>query len=510
MRVRDMCGMILAGTAGILGAGAVGILGAAAAGAQEIPVDRWLVASAAVEAGSDPLPAFGGDRFPDRNLETESRVWTLLRRDGERRFDLAEWTVDGEATLTHAYLRATMDTDVRLALAVEACVELRAWLNGQLLPDPGRPREVRLASGWNTLLIALDGESGCDRSLSAALSRETGPNARRGRPVAEVRVQASRPPGVRPNYPEGVVTVSMPRVTSVAWNPGGEDLDVAVGYELASWGREAAEPGTAVDAPGVQRPGRPRMGPPGARPPGLPPMSPFDAPRRGGADPSGTEAGDDEGPTDPEGLRARMIAQLLGRPEPKEPAPRDGSVELRLADHSLVAAGNDLRPGSPLAFDGSLPFRRLREAALREDGVRADVRWRDGDAEGEGRMSAARVLRALHGALDLGLEAGPGGAWRGRLRVPEALAGFTVRGLAGTWSVDGAPAEGGVLCAPCGRGDWIEVEYRAPADAPDERPRTRIANPGIPDLADGAVPSALELLRALDGDNRRYLELVGG
>ena len=310
---------------------------------------------------------------------------------------------------------------------------------------------------------------------------------------------------MRRNYPEGVVTASMPRVTSVAWNPGGDDLDAAISYDLATWGREAAEPGTAVDAPGVQRPG---MTP--GMPPGMPPMSPFDAPRRGGSDTAGAEEGDGTGPTDPDGQRARMIAQLLGRPEPREPAPRDGSVELRLADHSLVAAGSDLRPGNPVAFEGSLPFRKLREAALREDGMRAEFRWRGGDAEGEGRMSAARVLRALHGVIDLGLEAGPGGAWRGRLRVPEALADFTIRGLAGTWSVDGVPSEDGVLCSPCGRGRWIEVEYRAPVGAPDERPRAQIASPGVPSLADGAVPSALELLRALEGDNRRYRELVGG
>ena len=158
--------------AGILGAAAASLLGAAPAAAQEIPVDRWLMASGVVEAGAEPLPAMAADRFPDRNLEVESRAWTLVRRDGERRFDVAEWTVAGEATLAHAYLRATTDANVRLALSVEACVDLRVWLNGQALADPGRPREVRLASGWNTLLIVLDGEPGCDRSLSAALSRE--------------------------------------------------------------------------------------------------------------------------------------------------------------------------------------------------------------------------------------------------------------------------------------------------------------------------------------------------
>ncbi|WP_419950267.1 hypothetical protein [Candidatus Palauibacter sp.] len=495
MLFRHMRAILLAGA----GAGA---LVSAPVGAQDIPLDRWLVASAEVEAGEDPLTGSPADRFPERYLQTETGVWTLVRRDGEARFDFSEWTEPGEATLAHAYLRAASDTDMRLALGVEACAGLRAWLNGQTLSDPERPREVRLAGGWNTLLVVLDGEPGCDRSLSATLSSETGPNQRNDSGSVQVTVQASRPPGVQPNYPEGVVTVSAPRVTSLAWNPGQDDLVAAISYDLATWGREAGGGGAAVDAPGVQRPGAP---------PGGPPTSPFDAPRRGGGDPSGAAAGDDEmGPTDPDGMRARMVAQLRGRPVVRGPAPRTGSVELRLSDQRFVAAGNDLRPGSPVSFDGSLPFRKLREAALRENGMRAEFRWGDDEAEGEAPMAAAPVLLAVHGPLDLGLEAGPDGVWRGQLRVPDVLAGFTVRGLEGAWSVDGAPAADGVLCGPCERGRRFEVEFRSAPGSRDEGPRARIADRGFPDLPDGAAVSAFELLRALEGDNRRYRELVGG
>ena len=485
----------------LLAAAGAGALAPVPAGAQEIPLDRWLVASAAVEAGEDPLSGSYADRFPERYLETAAGVWTLVRRDGEARFDFSEWTQPGEATLVHAYLKAASDTDVRLALGVEACAGLRAWLNGQVLSDAGRPREVRLAGGWNTLLLVLDGEPGCDRSLSATMSRETGPNRRNGAASVPVTVQASRPPGVLPNYPEGIVTVSAPRVTALAWNPGRDDLDAAISYELATWGRESGSGGAAVDAPGVQRPGGPPAGPP---------ASPFDAPRRGGGDPSGVAAEDDEtGPTDPDGMRARMVAQLRGRPVVRAPAPRNGSVELRLSDERFVAAENDLRPGSPVSFDGSLPFRKLREAALRENGMRAEFRWGESEAEGEGPLAAAPVLRALHGPLDLGLEPGPDGVWRGQLRVPDVLGGFTVQGVEGSWSVDGAPAEGRVLCGPCERGRRFEVEFRSPPGSQDERPRARIADRGFPDLPDGVAVSAFELLRALEGDNRRYRELIG-
>ena len=486
----------------LLSAAGGGAPAPAAAGAQEIPVDRWLVASAEVEAGEDPLPESAADRFPDRNLETESRAWTLVRRDGETRFDFAEWTDPGEATLAHAYLKAATDTDMRLSLEVGGCVRLRVLLNGQTLAEPERPREVRLASGWNTLLVVLDGDEECDRSLSATLSHETGPNHRNAPASVRVAVQASRPPGVRRSYPEGAVTVSAPRVTALAWNPGGEDLEALISYDLATWGREGGDASATVDAPGVQRPGAPR--------PGGPPASPFDAPRRGGGDPPGEAVGDDDtGPTDPDGMRASMIATLLGRPEVKAPAPSDGSVELRLADASFVGAGSDLRPGSPVSFDGSLPFRTLRAAALRENGMRAEFRWRGGDAEGEGRLPAALVLQALHGPLNLGLAAGPDGVWRGQLRVPDALAGFTVQGMEGSWTVDGASAEDAVLCAPCERGRRLEVEFRAPQSSRDEKPRARIVDRGFPDLAEGTGVSALELLRALEGDNRRYRELVG-
>ncbi|MXX77901.1 MAG: hypothetical protein F4Z33_02710 [Gemmatimonadales bacterium] len=209
-------------------------------------------------------------------------------------------------------------------------------------------------------------------------------------------------------------------------------------------------------------------------------------------------------------MRARMVAQLLGRPEPRAPAPRQGSVELRLADESFVAASNDLEPGVPVSFEGVIPFRKLREAALRDDGMKGEFRWDGGDGDGEGRMPAAPVLRALHGALDLALEAGADGVWRGRLRVPDALAGFTVRGEAGSWTVDGAAAEDGLLCDPCERGRRLEIEFRGTAGTDAEPPRARIAGPGFPDLPETRAPSAVELLRALEGDNRRYRALIEG
>ena len=491
----------------LLSASGVCALAPEAAWAQEIPVDRWLVTNTEHAAGDHPLPVAGRDRFPDRNLETAAGTWTLFRRDGEAPLDFSDVSEAGQATLAHAYLKSRADASVRLELAVEPCARLEAWVNAQYIADAGTAREVRLAAGWNTLLVVLDGEPGCARALSARLSPDTGPNVRTERDNRSgdgLTVQASRPPGVRPTWPEGVVTVSAPRITGLAWHPDDDDLQAAISYDLASWGREFRAGMDGAGAPGIQRPEV------GFR-------NPLDLPRRGGGPPGVPGApgeageGDDEtGPTDPDGQRARMVAFLLRRPEARTPAPQEGSAELRLAGESFIAASGELEPGVPVSFEGVLPFRKLREAALRDDGMKAEFRWEGGDGEGEGRMSAAPVLRALYGVIDLALDAGTGGAWRGTLRVPDALAGFTLRGTEGSWAVDGSAAEDGLLCSPCERGRRLEVEFRGTGGADAEPPRARIAGPNAPDLSETGAPAAIELLRALEGDNRRYRALIGG
>ena len=489
---RTLLALLLAASAGCA-------LTPGAAWAQGQPLDRWLVTSVEHAAGDHPLPVAGPDRFPDRNLETDAGTWTLFRRDGQATLDFSEFSEAGQATLAHVYLKSVSDASVRLELGVEPCTRLEAWVNAQYIADAGSAREVRLAAGWNTLLVVLDGAPACERSLSARLSPDTGPNVRaeRGDRSAEgLTVQAARPPGVRPTWPEGVVTVSTPRVTGLVWHPDDDDLRATINYDLASWGREFGPGLDGADAPGIQRPQSPFR-------------NPFDLPRRAGGSPG--EAGDVEedadetGPTDPDGLRARMVAQLLGRPEARDPAPRGGSVELRLAGESFVAASNELEPGVPIAFEGVIPFRKLREAALRSDGMKAEFRWNRGDGEGEGRLPAARVLRALHGPLELALAAGADGVWRGRLRVPDALAGFTLRGAEGSWTVDGAAAEDGVLCGPCERGRRLDLEFRGTAGADGEAPHARIVDRGFQETG---APAAIELLRALEGDNRRYRALI--
>ena len=484
----------------LLSAAGVCALAPGTAWAQEVPLDRWLVTSAEHAAGEPPPPPAGAGPISGRQRGTTPGRGALFRRDGQAALDFSEFSEAGQATLAHVYLKSAADASVRLELGAEPCTRLEAWVNAQHIADAGSARDVRLAAGWNTLLVVLDGEPGCERSLSARLSPDTGPNVRterEDRPGDRLTVQASRPPGVRPTWPDGVVTVSVPRITGLAWHPDADDLQAAISYDLASWGREFGAGTAGGDAPGIQRPeGRFR--------------NPLDLPRRSGGAPRDAGADDDEtGPTDPEGLRARMVAQLLGRPEARVPAPSAGSAELRLAGESFVAASNELQPGVPVSFEGVLPFRELREAALRNDGMKGEFSWDGGDGEGEGRMPAAPVLRALHGPLDLALTVGADGVWRGRLRVPDALAGFTLRGTDGSWTVDGSAAEDGLLCSPCERGRWLEIEFGGAEAADAEGPRARIAGPGLPDLPETGAAGAIELLRALEGDNRRYRALIG-
>ncbi|MDX1577338.1 MAG: hypothetical protein R3266_02595 [Gemmatimonadota bacterium] len=595
----------------------LGVLVGSGASAQEIPIDRWLVTGAEADAVA-PLLGGGTEAFPDRNLPVGPGTWTLLREDGRSRNDLGSGA--SPATLGHAYLRASRDVTVDLSLEVEPCADLTAWLNAQPLV-PGESR-VRLAAGWNTLLVELTSGDDCPRALDASLARGRGLRGERAREAgpAELRVQASKPPGVRRHYPEGVLTVSTPRIVGLSWRPGDDRLRAEMAFALTSWGRGPGGPadegaGERPTAPpaidltgswdltlysptGIQRAraelsmdedgalrgeirreesreaDRPR-GPAlegrirdgwvsgrrfawrmeagggrrsfqltfrgtvedgelqgriafeGARDlesrfEGRRPGSsaedeaaePEAGPDAAGAEP-GPEGGGDTpavedtlGPTDPDGLRARMIRQLLPPEEPAAPAPVQGSVELRVAGERIGGRGVGLVPARPEAIAGFVPFRKLLEASRRERGLEARLRWDDGDRELSGPMPPVPVLEAFHGPIAIeGLSDRGDGARSGELRVPDTLDGFTLRVGSGSWSVGGEPISGENLCAPCSRGQRLAIEVRTTGEGP---PTVTIADRGFVDASDRAgAPPAIEWLRTLEEDPRAYRELAG-
>jgi hypothetical protein len=142
--------------------------------------------------------------------------------------------------LAHVYLKTPEDRTVLLDAAPRDCQAARAWLNGQPIELPGSPIQLRLAGGWNTLLVRLRESADCSPDLPAAilpgidLDKDSGTAGT----LAGMRVQASRPPGVRRQQPEGWVSVgAVEAVDGLVWQAGAEDLTGAVRYDYVAWGR---------------------------------------------------------------------------------------------------------------------------------------------------------------------------------------------------------------------------------------------------------------------------------
>lgn len=586
------------------------------ASAQDVSIDRWLVSSAEVATSQNPLQSGGAAEFPDRDLEVGPGSWTLIRSDGETRFDFSDQVDSGHAGLAHAYVRSPSDANFRLSISGESCASVSAWVNGQPLLEGGGAREVRLAGGWNTLFAVVDGDAACPRSLSASFSRSRAPDHQDATvPVSDLRVQASRPPGVRQNYPDGTVTAGAPEVTRFSWNPGRDDLDATVDYSVTAWGRDSGGRADAEEergTPTVDLSGEWELtvyGPTGIQElrarfemeedgtlrgdirrdqRDLDPRragrqfgrsnvfegeirdgwvsgsrfgwtlrvsgqrggelrfsgevrdgelsgpieidgfrdvdSRFEA-RRGGETGSEIEAEAQDpveeaavpevpgaatqerrtGPSDASGQRRQMVAFLLGSPPAKASAPSNGSVRLSVSGESLTGAADGLVSATPHRFEGIVPFKKAREAALGPDGVEAEVRWDRDDYKAKGQLVAASLLEAFHGPITLGglMDRGDDVA-TGTFRIPDVLGGFTLRGLGARWWVNGVEAAGGVLCDPCQRGQQIELGFQG---ADSETAQVEISSGGYPDSA-ASGPTAIEWLRALEGDNRKYRELA--
>lgn len=541
-----------------------------------LPVDRWLAAHPGVvedpaATSGVPLPGTsalaelaGHPLFlPDRDLVMGGVRWHLLRRDGAAAFELDGVLPDGgsgRGGLAHAYVRAREDRTVRVAWTRPSCGRAALWLNGQRVAggptaDAGTV-PVRLARGWNTLLIAFTAE-GCPGSFGARLLPASGPGETGAlRPEEEattgvdrLRVQASRPPGVHRTWPSPWVTLTRPAPWGpLAWRAGEDELRGPVRLEATAWGRargdtllprarteeasdeeedadvreeadeeeeeadeEEAEPEAAaedslrVDTVGVvdRAPEGGPGGPPGA---GL-----------------GLE------PPDP--LRQRLDPI----PDPPPPAPRGARVDLEVGGEDRALTLTGLEPARPRAYPiSALTFERLREGALDADGVRVRLRWGDVDRRLEGSLPADALLRQLHGPIALEgwrrvvdgepadgpadpAEVRAGERLAGSWRVPAALAGFTLvldpgeaPGRYSAGERDLSAADPPRLCAPCRAGQSLDLEVEATGEWSGP-PVARIAEPGYPAATDaGRGPEAEAWLRALGGGggNREYRELA--
>ncbi len=579
---------------------------------QSRPIDRWLVTAADLEPSTAwPLASPDGSPvFPDRDLELGPGTWHLIREDGREQFDLS--AVPGEnleaTTLAHVYLKSPRDVSVALRLDTPECSERRVWLNGQWVPFDTAERVIRLAAGWNALLVTLDPAERCAPRLAASIATPDAPIPERelGFDMMSIRLQASRPPGVRPNLPQGTVVLGTPEPIGTVWDAAERKLLATVRYTLAAWGRPAGQP-SGEDAPdhpteppaadltgdwqltlfsptgieeataelamasdgrlegrlrgerigGEIRDGwvsRDRFGWTlrmsgrgrsfdvdfegivdgdelhGTMDFGLRDFeSRFDGRRVGSGGTGDAEPGEGRGGGPPAGdgprpgrerdvpglapgtgrrdgadRLAEMARQLLPPAPAPAPAPAGATLELRFAGATLTGTAVGLAPAVPDTLQTRIAFDRLSDAALRERGLEARIRWDDGDEKLVGRISPERVLRAFHAPIRLeGWESAGETDFEGTFRVPSELDGFAVRGAAGEWRVDGQPAPDGILCDPCRKGRRMRIGVST-----DGEPAVRIVQPGYPG-AEGLedAPAAAEWLRRLRRDPREYLEL---
>lgn len=445
---------------------------------RSLPVDRWLVsdpfpveeAETGPEApAAEPLDLEAGpDPFPDRDVELAGAYWHLVRRDSVATLDLDSLFPERPpraVAYAHTYLRSPGERTLRLRWRAPDCGAAGLRLNGEpLVPavppsgpegaaedgDAGRAMLVRLAAGWNTLLARV-AAGDCPYRLEVRFEEADaldagGDGARAGPGALEgVRVQASRPPGVRRTYPAAFVTAGEAAVGEpLRWPAEAEALTGDLLLELAAWG---APPAAVAGRRGEERPDRERG----------PPALPGEA-------------------RDPERERlARLRERLLPSPPPPEPAPgllevrvKAGGAEIRRTVE-LDGTGRARKPAFPFSFQ------RLDRAARSRE-VEVELRWR---TEGDDRRLRGRLplppdapLRRLRGPVELvGWDAAGEAARRGEWRVPPALADLTLEvsteAAPGRWTVNGEEAPPGRpvrLCGPCREGTRLRLEVTPSAE----------------------------------------------
>lgn len=363
--------------------------GSAGGAAQEpgtsIPMDRWLVSgpfptAQGAGATADTLAAATREaQFPQRGLTVAGVEWNLVREDGASRLRLAP---DSAGTfLAHGYVRSAVDRTVRLLHSAAGCGTVSIWLNGQRLGEaPGeRGLLVRLAAGWNTLL-ALVSAPDCPPTLGVALRSVAAERDERREEEAasELRVQASRPPGVRRTHPAPWVTVEAevsPESPGRVGEPGA-DLTLRV----TAWGRSAtqaaapeAEPDDPVDEETAEEAtdeereeGEPEAEGEEAR----------EAPEPGEAPEAGPRPRTPPAEESAEARRRRLLERLAPPPEPPPPAPTAVEVDARAGGARHRTTVQPTAPAVPVTLSFPLDERQLAEAARR--GLRVDLRWREG------------------------------------------------------------------------------------------------------------------------------------
>ncbi len=226
----------------------------AVAQSSERIIDRWLVTHARpLDDDTNPLAGDGATLFPDRDLTIGPGYWWLLREDGRAQFELddaGDRPAAASTTLAHAYIKAPYDITVDLRIATSPCARRDVWVNSQGVAEPPGDVPVRLAAGWNTLLVALASEDECVHRLGVTLLQTAAPVREDDDPVDFdlMSVQASRPPGARQNHPDGALVLQRPTPVDLTWHAGSDELQGNVSYAVSSWGGVTGLGGLRPDA----------------------------------------------------------------------------------------------------------------------------------------------------------------------------------------------------------------------------------------------------------------------
>ncbi len=222
-----------------------GLLVSASLRAQDLPIRRWLVRGP-VKATAGPLQDYlGGEAavLPDSSDVIAGGPFLPADADSLGGIDLNRLftgSTDGTAAYAHAYVFSPEDRTVLLVMASDD--DLAAWLNGQRVWEHVIARgmtsgsdtvAVRLAAGWNSLLLKAVNRSG-GFGVLGRLARAPGEPALDG-----IRYQCRRPAEVRShNYPAQTITASTLRVNGLLeWNRS--RLEVPTTFAITIWGRDS-------------------------------------------------------------------------------------------------------------------------------------------------------------------------------------------------------------------------------------------------------------------------------
>jgi alpha-mannosidase len=232
-------------------AGAVlGLLVSAGLSAQDLPVRRWLVRGP-VKATAGPLGDYlGGEAtvLPDSGDTVAGGAFLPIGADSLGGIDLNRvlaGATDQSAAYAHTYVFSPEDRTVLVVM--DSDDDLVVWLNGQRvwahvvargMQSGSDTVAVRLAAGWNSVLLKAVNRSG-GFGVLGRLARAPGEP-----PLDGIRLAYRRPPDSQAHhYPAPTVTASTLRLGSPpVWNRS--RLEVPVTLAITVWGRDGLPGGT--------------------------------------------------------------------------------------------------------------------------------------------------------------------------------------------------------------------------------------------------------------------------